>query len=232
MGYGASVIVFAKAPRPGLVKTRMCPPLDFDRAAALYARMLEDVLVATGDFSRVLDLDPVLALHPPDGVAEVLPRVPRGFRVVEQRGQTLSERMAWAVAEAAAGGARRILVRGSDSPVLPRRHFERALEILEEHDIALSPDLDGGYGLIGLCRPWPGLFDLPMSTETVLEDTLARARELGASTSLLEGSFDLDRYEELAQLAAARAGEGASLCPRTLEYLDREALWPPGCATD
>jgi len=100
-----------------------------------------------------------------------------------------------------------------------------ALQNLDTNDVVLSPDHDGGYGLIGLRGPSPGLFDHPMSTQTVLEETLANARLLGLKTRLLEPSFDIDTVQDFAHLARARETGGAALCPRTLDYLDSGGLW-------
>ena len=218
------LVVFAKAPRPGLVKTRMSPPLSEIQAAELYAHMLDDVLEVTAGIASELALEAVVTVHPAEATGEMANRVPRGFRVIAQRGRNLSERMGWAIAEAGASGVDRILVRGSDSPTLGRDAIEDALAGLEGHDLVLSPDRDGGYGLVGLRRPVTGLFDHPMSTGRVLRETLANASRLGITTALLAPSFDLDTAADLARLAEVRE-QATGLCPRTLAYLDAEDLW-------
>ena len=218
-----SIVVFAKAPRPGLVKTRMSPPLSPNQAADLYQNLLDDVLAATAEFSKRLDLEPIVAVYPPSACAEISSRVSPDFCVVSQRGRDLAERMAWAASEAAAGGAHRILLRGSDSPILDGETVATALERLEDHDLVICPDSDGGYNLLGLRRPAAGLFDHAMSTQSVLEDTLANASHLGLRSHLLPPTFDLDTVEDFAQLAKARAQ--TTLCPRTLKYLDENNLW-------
>ena len=221
-----TVVVFAKSPRPGRVKTRMCPPLSADQAAALYAAMLDDVLVATGAFAAALGLEPVLALDPAAEAPLWEGRVPGGYRVIGQHGRSLAERMGEVAAREAGPGRGPLLLRGSDSPALPRETLEQALGALETSDIAIAPDPDGGYSLIGLGAPWPGLFSHPMSTAHVLDETLAQARRLGARTRLVAGSFDLDRIEDLHALHAIREAPEAALCPRTLAYLDGAGLWP------
>jgi glycosyltransferase A (GT-A) superfamily protein (DUF2064 family) len=92
----------------------------------------------------------------------------------------------------------------------------------------ICPDRDGGYNLVGLARPAPGLFAHPMSTASVLADTLARARAGGLTHTALPAGFDLDTAADLALLAEARRRGAAGACPRTLAFLDRHALWPPG----
>ena len=214
------LVVFAKAPRSGLVKTRMSPPFSLDQSAALYQEMLADVLSATARFSRRLDLEPVVAFHPPDAVHEIVGQGPAGFRFQVQRGEGLGDRMAHAVAEAAAAGAKCVLIRGSDSPALPFARFDEALERLESgDDVVFTPDQSGGYALIGMKRTEPGLFEIPMSTELVLEQTLECARELGLSASATQAAFDLNTVGDLQLLEAVSAEEKTDLCPRTVQFL-------------
>jgi rSAM/selenodomain-associated transferase 1 len=215
----------AKAPRAGLVKTRMSPPLSGHQAAELHAHLLDDVLAATAEIARGLGLGALVAVYPEDARAEIAVSCPPAFEVVEQRGRDLPERMAWAVNEAAASGATRILLRGSNSPLLDGGTVAQALEELEECDLVVCPDFDGGYDLIGLKRPASALFDQAMSTNSVLDDTLAMASALGLQARLLEPHFCLETVADFARLARARSREAEGLCPRTLAYLDENDLW-------
>jgi rSAM/selenodomain-associated transferase 1 len=219
------ILVFAKAPRPGLVKTRMCPPFSLEQAAQLYAHLLDDVLAATAEFARKLELEAVVTVHPADACREIAERCPADFRIVPQRGRSLGERMTWAAAEAAASGAEPILLRGSDSPVLDGDRVAALLDHLVRADVAICPDLDGGYSLIGMRRPVAGLFDHAMSTRSVLTDTLAIVSELGLRAEVIPGSFDLDTAADLIELAASRSRGDAILCPRLIDYLDEHDLW-------
>ncbi len=219
------LVVFGKAPRPGRVKTRFSPPLTPEQAATLYASLLADTLEESARAAREHALEAVLAVDPPQAVSELARQTPAGFRVVAQRGPDLGRRMARAVREAAAGGARPILLRGSDSPALDAATIAQALGELERADVVLCPDRDGGYNLVGLNDPAPGLFDHPMSTATVLEDTLANAARLGLHASVLPAGFDLDTVEDLAWLAGERRENAALPCPRTLACLDALDLW-------
>jgi rSAM/selenodomain-associated transferase 1 len=221
-----TLVVFAKRPEPGRVKTRLCPPLTPDQAAALYAEMLADVLQATADACNELELAAVLSVDPPEAGPAMAALAPAAFRVVPQRGAGLAERMTHAVDMEGAAGARAILLRGSDSPALDLATLRAGLEGLADHDVVLCPDLDGGYGLVALARPAPGLFEHAMSTERVLDDTLAQARRLGLRVQLLEPRFDIDDIEDLARLRQARTPALERLCPRTLAHLDALELWP------
>jgi rSAM/selenodomain-associated transferase 1 len=226
-GTSGAIVVFAKVPEVGRVKTRLVPPFSFEQAADFYAAMLTDVLVATAEFSRELGLSPVVAVHPWERRAVVARIAPPDFRVVPQRGGNLAARMTWAAREAAAAGAKRILLRGSDSPTLDGGVVAGALDALRELDLVLRPDRDGGYSFVGMRRPATGLFSHPMSTRSVLEDTLANAERLGLHACVAEASFDIDTAPDLDYLADARRAGITALCPRTLAYLDDNALWPP-----
>lgn len=213
------LIVFAKAPRPGLVKTRLCPPLSLEAAASLYRCMLADVLETSAAACRALALEAWLAVHPPDACAELAAAAPASFRVQAQRGVGLPQRMRHAICAAAAAGHRRILLRGSDSPELAAEALGDALAALTRVPLVIRPGLDGGYDLIGLRAPMPGLFEVEMSTREVLANTLARAARAGISAELLEAGSDLDTPEDLARLAHNPDPSLTSRCRRTLRWL-------------
>jgi len=216
------LIVFAKAPRVGRVKTRLVPPLSFEQATAFYDAMLRDVLDATARFAAELDLEPVLAVDPPSAVEELRARTPSAFRIRAQRGAGLGERMANAFAEAFATGAPRVLLRGSDSPGLSAAHVSEMLDALEaEHDLVVCPDRGGGYAMIGQGGPEPGIFDVPMSTPEVLGDTLALAEGLGLRHTVIASTFDLDTAADIVHLDDLIRVKALDLCPRTVETRER-----------
>lgn len=228
------IAVFAKRPESGRVKTRMSPPLTPEQAAQLYACLLDDSLEATSVAARQHGLEAVLAASPPEACGELAGRCPPVFRVVAQRGVDLAARMEHAVAEAAAGGARRILLRGSDSPTLDSAVIGEALLALDRFDLVVCPDRDGGYSLIGLKQPVHGLFSHPMSTGRVLDDTLANAARAALTAHTLAPRFDLDSIGDLRWLAEARRESDPPPCPRTLTFLDEYDIWrlvPSGLRT-
>jgi hypothetical protein len=188
--------------------------------------MLEDVLEATLAACAELGLEAVLAVHPPEAAAS-LP-APRGLRREPQQGADLGARMEHAMTRELGAGHRPVLLRGSDSPTLGLATLSAALDALARTDLVICPDADGGYNLVGLARPVLGLFAHPMSTASVLDDTLARARSSRLTHTLLPAGFDLDTAGDLVRLAEARRQGAAGACPRTLAFLDRHALWPLG----
>jgi rSAM/selenodomain-associated transferase 1 len=221
-----ALLVFAKEPRPGAVKTRLCPPFSAEQAASFYAFLLADILETSAAAAERLGLAPILCVAPAEACERVAAGAPAAYRVLPQRGRDLGARMERAFEDAAALHGGPLLLRGSDSPLLGEGTLAAALAALEEADLALSPDLDGGYNLVGLRRPAPGLFAHAMSTATVLADTLANAGRLGLRAVQLEAGFDLDTAADLAHLARARREGRAGCCPRSLAFLDREGLWP------
>ncbi|MCP3983215.1 MAG: glycosyltransferase [bacterium] len=224
MSQGPVLIIFAKRPVPGAVKTRLCPPFTSVQAADFYACLLEDVLELMARVAPPLGLTLWLAIDPAEAVASPGVSVPAGFSVVGQHGPGLSERMERAIAEAAADGFGPILVRGSDSPALDGAVLAAGLAALDTADLVICPDRDGGYNLVGMRRPAPGIFDHAMSTDSVLEDTLVRADTLGLRHSLLPVGFDIDTVDDLRVLRTTPGIMGS--CSRTWAYLDENGLWP------
>ena len=222
----SALVVFAKAPLPGLVKTRLCPPLDLEQAADLYSCMLDDVLEESAAACDRVGAQLFVTVHPETAVAVMAERLPRRARAIAQHGTDLAARMQHAIGQCAAAGYERIALRGSDSPMMPGRRIDEAFEALERADLALCRDADGGYDLLSLCRPHAGLLDHAMSTASVADDTLANARRLGLTCCELEPGFDLDTSHDLARLRRERNALQPGSCRRTLELLDREGWWP------
>jgi glycosyltransferase A (GT-A) superfamily protein (DUF2064 family) len=113
-----------------------------------------------------------------------------------------------------------MLLRGSDSPGLDFSVVEDAVARLDSgDDLVLSPDQGGGYALIALKKPRSELFDIPMSTGSVLTETVARAQALGLTVSLTRPTFDLDSAADFAWIDALAPERSSVLCPRTVEIL-------------
>ncbi len=182
--------------------------------------MLGDVLDVSARYAARLDLIPVLAFYPPDASGELLGIAPPGYRLKVQRGADLGKRMANAFAEAAAAGAERILLRGSDSPALEWPLFEMAMSRLDSgDDLVLTPDQSGGYAMIGMRAPQPALFDLPMSTENVMEQTAQLAHSLGLRSSITAAGFDLDTVGDFHCFDELTTAQILDLCPRTVRSI-------------
>jgi uncharacterized protein len=191
------LLVTAKAPRPGHVKTRMCPPLGLQTAARLGHAFLTDAV------TRALTVDPSAGLLAPIGDADELTELFPGVPVVAQQGTGL----ALALEHAVAGGA--LLVSG-DAPSYPTVLIRRGLE--STADLVLGPSLDGGYCLIGMRRFHPAPFrDISWSTGAVLEQTLDAARAAGLEVELLDPAPDIDTVDDLAACDLTQAPATAAL---------------------
>jgi rSAM/selenodomain-associated transferase 1 len=188
----ASLLVFAKAPEPGLVKTRLAASVGAAAAADLYRVLAERVLAQTApmgaEYVRVVVADGI------DAARSWFP----GEVCVPQAPGDLGARMAAAAAWAFGRGDERVVLVGTDVPGLGRAHVRAALQALDQHDLVLGPAMDGGYYLIALRRPQPELFEgIAWSTRAVFEATLARARRLGLRVTRLSSLGDIDTLEDL-----------------------------------
>ena len=192
------LIIFAKEPVPGQVKTRLCPPLAPEAAARLYGCFLTDTLEEMG---RLPGLHLALAYSPAEGRDFFHRLVPAGVSLSPQEGVDLGERMARAFDRGFTAGFDPVLLRGSDTPDLPGSVVREGAEVLAagQAQVVLGPSPDGGYYLVGLKAPHPQRFHpLAWSGGTVLRDTLERARRLGLTVHLLPQWQDIDVWDDLA----------------------------------
>ena len=206
-----ALVMFAKAPIPGQVKTRLCPPLTPDEAATLHGSFVLDTLertkLAVTKFK--LPVDRHLACAP--SATHVFFKIMeerQGVKVIDQVGDDLGARMHAAFEALFARGYQQVLIIGTDAPTLPLDHVKQALTRLEQHDLVLGPALDGGYYLIGLKRPIQALFhDIPWSTDQVLKRTQEQAAKAGLTVALLEPWRDVDTLDDLQALIDANAAD-------------------------
>ena len=216
-----ALVIFARAPVPGMTKTRLIPTLGPEGAAQLYRCFLLDVLTRAASAEETLLVAASEAAEVPAleaMIAEVCP----GAALFVQTGSDLGERMLNALRRAFGCGYGRTVILGSDVPSLPWDHVTQALHA--SRDLVLGPCLDGGYSLIGLREIYPRLFmGMRWSTTSVCSHTLARARGLGLSVSLLDPWYDVDTPDDLGTLfrhltMLSLAGEEVP-CPHTFRYL-------------
>ena len=191
-GAGATVaLVVAKAPVPGRVKTRLCPPLSPVEAAAVAEAALVDTLEAVlrcgaDRFLLALDGDPG-------------PWLPPGFEVVAQRGYGLGDRLAAAWDDADGPGVQV----GMDTPQLQAADLDLALALLDDHDAALGLADDGGWWAVALRRPDPVCFlGVPMSTSRTGTAQRRRLLDLGLSVADLPTLRDIDGIDDLLAVTA------------------------------
>lgn len=188
----------AKAPVAGTVKTRLCPPLTPDGAAALAAAALLDTVDAVTASAAARA---VLALDGAPG-----PWLPGTVEVMTQRTGEFGERLSGAIADAWAGAALPVVVVGMDTPQMTGGDLNRVAEPLLSGTAAgavLGPADDGGYWAVGVRRPVPGMFDgVPMSTGRTGAAQLDRLTALGVACAVVHRMRDVDEIGDAVAVAA------------------------------
>ncbi|MFC7624421.1 DUF2064 domain-containing protein [Microlunatus sp. GCM10028923] len=204
----ATVLIMAKAPEPGRVKTRLCPPLTQHEAAAVAAAALTDTLTAAGatpGVRRVLalsgDLDQALG-------ATMIRSALAGFTVIAQRGVGLAERIVNAHLDSGPGPIFQV---GMDTPQLTSELIMDAIRELQGGDgpdAVLGPAVDGGWWGLGLrhAEQVAPVGQVRMSTRDTGSDTLAALRAGGLRIGLLPALRDVDTIDDAAAVAAAAPG--------------------------
>ncbi len=187
-----ALLVIAKAPVPGRVKTRLTPPCSPEQAAALARAALEDTFAAASAARRAGRRVVVL-----DG--EPGPWLPPGFEVIPQRGDGLAERLAAAFEDV---GEPAFLV-GMDTPQVTPELLDAGLYAVENGDSAFGAALDGGYWCIGLRTPDAAVFaGVPMSSARTGAVQRARMTMLGLSPGILPPLRDVDTFDDALAVAA------------------------------
>ncbi|MFO0775780.1 MAG: TIGR04282 family arsenosugar biosynthesis glycosyltransferase [Nitrospiraceae bacterium] len=205
------LVLFAKAPIPGTVKTRLSPPLTPDEASSLHGSFVLDALERskTAIQQQRLSLDRVIACAPSaDHVFFQIVGERNGVGLIDQVGDDLGARMKQVVADMFARGYRRVLLLGTDLPSLPLTVYADSLKVLEQQDLVIGPAEDGGYYAIGMTRPVPELFDgIAWSTPQVYAQTRERIARAGLTVGELPRWRDVDRIEDLHALMAEAAAD-------------------------
>ncbi|MEO5953366.1 MAG: TIGR04282 family arsenosugar biosynthesis glycosyltransferase [Chloroflexia bacterium] len=212
------LIVMAKRPTEGTVKTRLCPPLTPRDAMMLYEAFLRDTIDMVSQASRLAgDVTPAIAYAPEEARDYFRELAPDNFVLLPQVGSDLGERLCNLPYQAQRLGYDMFAMISSDSPTLrpdvPAKCFAYLRE--PEVDVALGPCEDGGYYLIGMKTPQPALFaGINWSTASVTRDTLEAAEKAGLSVASLSLWYDADTVEDLGRMWADLEGDGTS-APRT-----------------
>lgn len=198
------LILFTRYPTAGKTKTRLIPLLGAAGAARLQRRMTEHVASWARELQRAREVDVEIAYD--GGGRRAMERwLGAGLGYARQGDGDLGRRLARAFDLAFRDGAGKAVIIGGDAPALGPATVRRALGLLDDHDLVLGPAADGGYYLIGMKAPCPGLFkQIPWGSEEVLPRTLSRASGAGLSTALLPQLADVDRPEDLPVWEAVR----------------------------
>ena len=214
------LVIFAKAPLVGQVKTRLCPPLSLTEAAELARCFLVDTVERAYHLPGV---QVVLAITPAESEQLFRSLLPFPVEYLAQRGTSLGEREHNTFVDLLQRGATRVVLIGSDIPTLPLSHLQEAFHHLEDArcDVVFGPSNDGGYYLVGMRALHPELFEnIPWSTSSVMTETLVQTQKHGLNIALVPAWHDVDDKDDLARLASEMAQpDNAIQAPRTRAFL-------------
>jgi rSAM/selenodomain-associated transferase 1 len=230
-----ALAIMTKAPRAGIVKTRLQPPLTAEEAAQLNVCFLRDIgaaIVGAGGESKGVGV-----FTPAGSEDDYVNVLPSDFHLIPQRGDSFGERLMNAATDLLRVGFESCCLINSDSPTVTAEAFHQAVVQLQGTDnrIVLGPSDDGGYYLIGMRKAYRRLFeDIDWSTERVFIQTLERARELTLGVHVLPKFYDIDDAKALRRLCSELLDENSDdVAPATREFLTklvardgRERFWP------
>jgi uncharacterized protein len=222
------LVIMAKAPRLGMVKTRLVPSLSPEAVTSFYRCLIEDTLA----LARSLGDVEVAIMCPNTDVNELARLTGSEASVVAQKGEGLAAGLTSVFAHFAKDHQRRTIAFNSDSPHLPRSVLEAAFEALAAHDVVAGPTHDGGYYLVGAKASYPALFAGDgMGSSSALEKLLSRARALELSVGFADPFWDIDIGDDLTRLAGElRLAPGRA--PRTARWLKEWELGAAQLRTD
>jgi len=193
-----TLVIMAKAPKPGMVKTRLTESLPSPAVTALYRCLLEDTLALAKSLTSV----EVAVMCPESDQAELAHLLGDTVPVVAQEGEGLAAGLTSVFRHFTAPGRQRVIAFNSDSPHLAPSVLGSAFEMLTTHDVVVGPTHDGGYYLVGAKAAHPSLFEGgSMGTRSALDRLLTRTKVLELSTGFTEPFYDIDVANDLLLLA-------------------------------
>jgi len=221
------LVIFAKAPTAGQVKTRLCPPLTPAQAAELARCFLIDTVERA---CTLPSIQVYVAFTPAESENIFRTLLPFPVHYLPQRGNSLGERELNVFLDLQERGASRIVLIGSDIPTLPLAHLREAFTALEDSqcDAVFGPSSDGGYYLVGMRKVHKELFEnVSWSTPAVIAETLSQARKHNLNVELVPAWYDVDDHADLSQLANELKNVSAEIvAPRTYALLMRLGFFP------
>ncbi|HEY1472134.1 MAG TPA: TIGR04282 family arsenosugar biosynthesis glycosyltransferase [Candidatus Acidoferrum sp.] len=193
-----TLVIMAKAPKPGMVKTRLTESLPSSAVTALYRCLLEDTLALAESLTSV----EVAVMCPEPDQDDLAHLLGDTVQVVAQKGAGLAAGLTSVFRHFAATGRQHVIAFNSDSPHLAPSVLDSAFEMLATHDVVVGPTHDGGYYLVGAKAAHSALFESdPMGTRSALDRLLTRTNALELSTGFTEPFYDIDVANDLILLA-------------------------------
>lgn len=209
-----TLVIMAKAPKPGMVKTRLIENLPTAAVTELYRCLLDDTLRLTKSLTAV----EIAVMCPESDKDDLVQFVGDRVQVVAQKGEGLAAGLTSVFRHFIGAGRRQVIAFNSDSPHLDPVVLESAFQVLATHDVVVGPTHDGGYYLVGTKVTHPTLFEGDgMGTRTALDRLLARTASLELSTGFTDRFYDIDIANDLVRLER-ELGFDPRKAPRTASW--------------
>ncbi len=190
-----SLIIFAKDPVPGKVKTRLAPYVTLTDAAELYKAFIADTISKT---DRLECEQVTIAYTPSNAESRFRAICGQSVNYIPQKGHNLGERMKNAFTHSFDKGPGRTVIIGTDSPTLPVSYLRDAFDVLKEVSVTIGPTFDGGYYLIGLSERNDTILDeIDWSTSRVFSQTLTKIQSINRQFHVLPPWYDVDTSDNL-----------------------------------
>lgn len=216
-----SLVVFAKSPISGRVKTRLVPGIPSDEAAELYKAFILDT---TNKVSNLKCKRVAIAYTPENAEGTFRKLVGKSIILLPQKGRNLGEKMKNVFKHSFAEGAKRVVIIGTDSPTIPKSLIQRAFDVLKKVSVVIGPTFDGGYYLIGLSEHNNDIFDgIKWSTASVFNQTLTKVKTYKKKLYVLPPWYDVDTSDDLrflkAHLLALKMSDNEEMPEKTAKFL-------------
>ena len=211
-----ALVIMAKAPRPGHVKTRLAKSLSQEAIVELYRCLIEDTI----QLARSVATDALAMVCPSADVADLAAWLP-DIEMVAQNGKGLAAGLASAFRVFIHRGYHQVIALDGDSPQISCNAVEQAFHLLDSCDVVVGPTTDGGYYLVGVSAADAALFDRDrMGTGGALDSLLAAAHKQNLTAALTEAAYDVDEPSDLERLSR-ELEQFPSRAPRTARWLAR-----------
>lgn len=192
-----TLVIMAKAPKPGVVKTRLAECLPPAAVTSLYRCLLEDTVALALSLKDVQ----VAVMCRDSDKQDLESLLGESLQIVAQKGEGLAAGLTSVFRHFTANGPQSVVAFNSDSPHLAPSVLDSAFQILTTHEVVVGPTHDGGYYLVGAKTAHPSLFEGDgMGTRSALDRLLARTRDLALSTGFTEQFYDVDVADDLIRL--------------------------------
>jgi len=216
------LIIFAKSPISGEVKTRLIPYITPTEAAELYKAFIADIICNT----HKLKCEQVTIAYTPSNAEATFHSIcGQSVNYLPQKGHNLGERMKNAFMYSFDKGSQRTVIIGTDSPTLPLSYIRDAFDALKEVPVTIGPTFDGGYYLIGLSEQNAAIFDgVDWSTSRVFSQTLTKIQAINKQLYVLPPWYDVDTSDNLeflrSHILAMKMSGNEDIPEKTLQFLE------------